>query len=147
MYHRFAGKSDLALAAIRRSAEQVRAEAEAALSGKGTARDRIAAYLSRERDILRGCPAGRPAQDPEIVAGAELWQPVHETFGRLRERLAAVVTEGKAHGEFASKPDPAHLAASIAAVVQNGYVPARAAGSVEPFDRAAEGVRELLQTA
>lgn len=35
MYHHFAGKSDLALAAVRRNAAEVCAEAEAALSAPG----------------------------------------------------------------------------------------------------------------
>src|SRR3954447_17687343 len=86
MYHHFAGKADLAAAAIRRSAEEVRVEAEATLSGAGTALEKISAYLLRERDVLRGCRIGRLTQDPDIVASAELRQPVAETFAWLRER-------------------------------------------------------------
>jgi AcrR family transcriptional regulator len=144
MYHHFAGKSDLALAAIRRSADELRDEAEAALSGDGTAVEKISAYLHREREILRGCRIGRLAQDPDIIDSAELRRPVDETFDWLRTRLAHVLAEGRTHGEFGDDLNPDDVAATIAAVVQGGYVLARAAGKEEPFTRAIEGVRSLL---
>jgi AcrR family transcriptional regulator len=144
MYHHFAGKSDLALAAIRRSADELRDEAEAALSGDATAVDKISAYLHREREVLRGCRIGRLAQDPDIIASAELRQPVAETFDWLRARLAQVLSEGRTRGEFGDDLNPEDTAATIAAVVQGGYVLARAAGTEEPFTQAVEGVTALL---
>jgi AcrR family transcriptional regulator len=59
MYHHFAGKRDLALAAIRRTAQEMRAIVDAQLSAQGSALERITAYLRRERDVLKGCPVGR----------------------------------------------------------------------------------------
>lgn len=56
MYHHFAGKPDLALTAIRRTASQIRETAGQLFDGPGTAYERISAYLLRERDVLRGCP-------------------------------------------------------------------------------------------
>ena len=144
MYHHFTGKSELALAAIRRSAEERLARAEELFAGPGTALDRFSAYLLAERDVLRGCPIGRLTQDPEIVADPELRRPVEETFDRLRDRLAEVIAEGRARGEFAPHIDPADTAATVLAVLQGGYVLARAAGSAEPFDRAARGALALL---
>ncbi|MED7951966.1 TetR/AcrR family transcriptional regulator [Streptomyces sp. BE303] len=144
MYHHFDGKPDLAAAALRRSAEQMRAVAEADLAAPGTACDRIAAYLNRERDVLRGCRIGRMAQDPEVVADPRLRSPVEETFTWLRGRIAEVVAEGQATGELRSAADPADLAAAVVAVVQGGYVLARAAESAEPFERAVRGVTALL---
>ncbi|TKA06512.1 TetR/AcrR family transcriptional regulator [Actinacidiphila oryziradicis] len=144
MYHHFSGKPDLALAAIRRTAEEMRAKAEEQFSEPGTALERITAYLRRERDVLRGCPIGRLTQDPDIVASPALRQPVDETFGRLRQRLAEVLTEGRQRGEIASALDPASTAATIVAVLQGGYVLARAADSTEPFDQAVDGILVLL---
>src|SRR5579884_710826 len=80
MYHHFAGKADLALAAIRRSAAERLANADALLAGPGTAVERIERYLLYRRDVLRGCPIGRLAQDAEIVADGALRAPVAETF-------------------------------------------------------------------
>ncbi|MEV7778522.1 TetR/AcrR family transcriptional regulator [Kitasatospora sp. NPDC088351] len=144
MYHHFDGKPDLAAAALRRSAEQLRAVAEADLAGPGTAYDRIAAYLHRERDVLRGCRIGRMAQDPEVIADPRLRAPVEETFDWLRGRLAELVAEGQTAGELIPGADPADTAAAVVAVVQGGYVLARAAGSAEPFEQAVRGALGLL---
>ncbi|NYI04491.1 TetR/AcrR family transcriptional regulator [Allostreptomyces psammosilenae] len=144
MYHHFAGKPDLALAAVRRTAERMRAQAEAQLSGPGTAVERIRDYLLRERDVLRGCPIGRLTQDPDVVGDPALRQPVEETFAWLRGRLAAVLAEGRAGGELPADLDAEDTAAAVVAVLQGGYVLARAADSVEPFDRAISGVLALL---
>ncbi len=147
MYHHFAGKSDLALEAVRRSAEQLRAEAELQFSGKGTAIECVSAYLRRERDVLRGCRIGRLAQDPDIVASPDLRRPLDETFAWLRQRLTEILAEGQRRGELADGLDPAATAATIAAVLQGGYVLARAADSVAPFTDAIDGVLGLLGAA
>ncbi|WP_432084881.1 TetR/AcrR family transcriptional regulator [Streptomyces sp. bgisy095] len=141
MYHHFAGKRDLALAAIRRTAEEMDAAAGAALDGGGTPYDRIRAYLLRERDVLRGCPVGRLTMDPEVIADPELRAPVEEVLDRLRARLAAVVREG---GGPDGTLDPEETAATIVATVQGGYVLARATGSPAPFDSAVRGLLALL---
>lgn len=144
MYHHFSGKSDLALAAIRRTAEDMKAAAEECLSAPGTAYDRVAAYLLRERRVLRGCPIGRMTQDRDVVQSAELRAPLDEMFGWLQERIAEVLSEGVRRGELAAAVDPLATAATVAAVVQGGYVLARAADDTAPFDAAVRGVLALL---
>jgi TetR/AcrR family transcriptional regulator, transcriptional repressor for nem operon len=141
MYHHFTGKPDLALAAVRRSAEEMRAKAERELSGPGTAYERIETYLLREREILRGCPVGRLTQDPDVIADAALRRPLEETFDWLRRRLAEVLAE---RGELRGGLDPVATAATIVATLQGGYVLARAAQSAEPFEYAIKGVLGLL---
>ena len=144
MYHHFTGKPDLALAAIRRTAEELRATAEASLSGPGGAYDRVRGYLLRERDVLRGCPIGRLTMDPDVVADPVLRQPVDETLDWLRGRLAEVLAEGRERGEFTAGLDPAGTASAVVATVQGGYVLARAAESTAPFDSAVAGLLALL---
>ena len=144
MYHHFSGKRELALEAVRRSADELLAAADAQLRGPGTAVERITAYLRREREVLRGCPVGRLTQDPEVVADPELRAPVDATLTRLQARLADVLREGQAAGELPPRPDPAALAATVVAVLQGGYVLARAANAPEPFDQAVSGVVALL---
>ncbi|GGX71418.1 TetR/AcrR family transcriptional regulator [Streptomyces anandii] len=144
MYHHFKGKPDLALAAIRRTAEEMRATAEAVLDGPGTPYERIEAYLLRERDVLRGCPIGRLAMDPEVVASPELRAPVDQTLDWLRERLARIVEEGREQGLFAASLDGEEIAAAVLATVQGGYVLARASGSPAAFDTAVRGLLSLL---
>jgi TetR/AcrR family transcriptional regulator, transcriptional repressor for nem operon len=144
MYHHFAGKSDLAVAAIRRSAETLRMEGDRQFSAPGTALERVSAYLLRERDVLRGCRIGRLTQDPEVVADPKLRAPVEETFAWLQGRLAEVISEGQANGEIDPTVDATDTGSMIAAVLQGGYVLARAAQSTEPFDRAVNGALALL---
>ncbi|QNT97088.1 TetR/AcrR family transcriptional regulator [Streptomyces griseofuscus] len=144
MYHHFKGKPDLALAAIRRTAEQLRAAAERSLEGPGTPYERIEAYLRREREVLRGCPVGRLTMDPDVIASDELRAPVTETLAAIRERLAEIVEEGKRQGQFAPELDAERTAATILATVQGGYVLARAAGSPAAFDAAVDGLLALL---
>ncbi|MBA2945944.1 TetR/AcrR family transcriptional regulator [Streptomyces himalayensis] len=144
MYHHFTGKPDLALAAIRRTAEEMRATTEGVLSAPGSACERIQAYLRRERDVLRGCPIGRLTMDPDVMASDELRTPVDETLDWLRERLAAIVEEGKKQGDFAPSLDAEAIAATILATVQGGYVLARASGSPAAFDAGVQGLLSLL---
>ncbi|MFJ1751969.1 TetR/AcrR family transcriptional regulator [Kitasatospora sp. NPDC088134] len=144
MYHHFAGKPELALAAITRTAQELRAVAEELLAGPGTAVERVTAYLRREREVLRGCPVGRLTQDPDVMADPVLRAPVEETLGWLRGRLAEVLAEGLASGELPPHLDPDATAATVVAVLQGGYVLARAADDPGPFDRAVTGLLALL---
>jgi AcrR family transcriptional regulator len=143
MYHHFSGKRDLAHAAIERSAAALRDRAEARFSGSGTAPERVAAYLLRQRDVLKGCAVGRLTQDPDVMADPLLRAPVEETFGWLRARIAGILAEGVERGEL-SPLDPATTASALVAVLQGGYVLARAAGTPEPFTEAVTGALALL---
>lgn len=147
MYHHFKGKPDLALAAVRRTAEELLASAAAVLGGPGTPCERIEAYLRRERDVLRGCPVGRLTMDPEIIASDELRAPVDETLDQVRELLAGIVEEGREQGQFDPSLDAERTAATILATVQGGYVLARASGSPAAFDAAVSGLLALLTAA
>ncbi|WP_442812249.1 TetR/AcrR family transcriptional regulator [Streptomyces sp. NBC_00243] len=147
MYHHFKGKPDLALAAIRRTADELRATAEGVLSAPGSPYERIEAYLRRERDVLRGCPVGRLTMDPDVIASDELRAPVDETIDWLREQLASIVEEGQEQGQFAPSLDAEEIAATIVATVQGGYVLARASGSPAAFDTGVRGLLSLLGSA
>lgn len=144
MYHHFHGKRDLALAAIERSAADLRARAEADFSGPGAAAERVAAYLRREREALRGCPVGRLTQDPDVMADPDLRRPVEETFGWLRARLAGLLEQGRAHGELAASLDPQAVATALVAMLQGGYVLSRASGSADTYKQAVDGALALL---
>jgi AcrR family transcriptional regulator len=144
MYHHFTGKAQLARAAIERSSAELRETAEEQFTSPGTATERISHYLERDRDVLRGCRIGRLTADPDVMADPELRAPVDETFRWLRARLAEIIAEGKRSGEYPESLDPDQTAATIAAVLQGGYVLARAANSPEPFELAVQGLINLL---
>ena len=141
MYHHFDGKSALAQAALDRTAAGLRTQATEILDGPGSALDRLVGYLRRPRDAMRGCPVGRHAQDPAVLADDALLETVESTFAWLRGRLTALVTEA-----FGDRVDAPALAATIMATVQGGYVLARAAGGPGPFADATDGLAALLIT-
>lgn len=145
MYHHFQGKSELALAAIGQSAAEMRGSVAELLNKGGSARERITAYLRREREVLKGCPIGRLTQDPEIIADPQLRAPVDETLTWVRTRLAELLAEGRTNGEFADDLDPEAVAATLLAALQGGYVLARAANSIEPYQKAIDGALSLLR--
>ena len=144
MYHHFSGKQDLALAAIERDAADLVTRAEADLGGPGTVTERITRYLHRQREVLRGCPVGRLTMDPDVMADPRLRRPVEDAFAAVRRRLAGVLDEGRANGELDQAIDAEAVAAALIAVLQGGYVLARAAGSEDACTLAVRGVLELL---
>jgi len=144
MYHHFAGKHDLALAAIERNVADLVARADADLGGPGSAAERVTRYMRRERDALRGCPVGRLTMDPDVMGDQQLRRPIENAFAEVRERLATVLAEGRDGGELDPSLVPAAVAAALVAVLQGGYVLARAAGSAETYAQAVEGALELL---
>ena len=137
----------LAGAAVRRRAAELRSAAEEQLGGDGDPLQRIAGYLRREREPLRGCRIGRLTQDQEALADPRLREPIAETFTWLRQRLTELVAEAQGGGELADQLDPEETAAAIAAVVQGGYVLARASGDAEAFRTATAGLLRLLAVA
>jgi AcrR family transcriptional regulator len=147
MYHHFAGKEDLAATAMQVTAEKLLQRSEDDLAAEGCALDRLKAYLLRQRGVLRGCPVGRMAGDADVLDSDVLHQVVTATFDKLRERIVAVIRDGVNSGELSRSSSPDDLADTVLAVVQGGYVLARAAGDPAPFDRAVRGAVALLELA
>lgn len=147
MYHHFGGKEELAAAAFDLTAADTFARAEVLLSADAPAPERIRSYLLRQRDVLRGCPVGRMAQDADALASAPLHDILRTTFVRLRRLLRGVVAEGVRDGDFPVDLDPAELAETVLAVVQGGYILARAQGTTGPFHRAVAGAVRLVEFA
>jgi hypothetical protein len=78
------------------------------------------------------------------MADDRLREPVEQTLTWVRDRLTEVLAEGRDAGEFVADLDPATTAATLLAVLQGGYVLARAARSAAPFDAAVDGALTLL---
>jgi TetR/AcrR family transcriptional repressor of nem operon len=100
--------------------------------------------MRRERAWLRGCPVGRLTMDPDVMADPDLRRPVEDALAAARERLTRVLDEGRGNGELDPSVDPAATAAALVAVLQGGYVLARAAGSENVCTQAVDGVLGLL---
>ena len=144
MYHFFRGKGDLALAAMERTSEEMKRQITGDVRGPGSAYDRISAYLRRDREVLKGCPVGRMTLDPEIFASEPASEPLEGFFRWLGDALREVLEEGKQDGEFNSNLPTQQVATALVAVVQGGYVLARAAHDPARFEEAVDGALALL---
>jgi TetR/AcrR family transcriptional regulator, transcriptional repressor for nem operon len=143
MYHHFTGKADLARAAVRRAAEGA-LPGHQVLTGPGSPLERIRAFLRMERAVLRGCPIGRLVQDREVVEDPELRGPIDAVFSTRIDMLAAVLREGQAAGEVRADADPEQVATMLLAVIQGGYVVARAHQDEARYAAAVEGALSLV---
>jgi AcrR family transcriptional regulator len=144
MYHHFAGKADLAAAAMLHSAQSMRAAAEAVLSGGGSAVARIDAFLDMEREPLAGCRMGRLVQDPDVTEQPMLRAPAAEFFTWLLGRLTEVLAEAVGQGELRADCDLEATAALLVAAVQGGYVLSRALADPLIFRQAAGGAKQAI---
>lgn len=139
LYHHFPSKRDLARAAVERTAEEQLQVAAAVLTGDETAHERILAYLLRDRNALAGCRIGRLTSDQAVMSDTGLLEPVEGYFSGLIQLL------GSALEQSGMPTNRAHdRAAAIVAVVQGGYVLARATGDPERMRSAIRGMVALL---
>jgi AcrR family transcriptional regulator len=144
MYHFFRGKGDLAHVAMERTSEEMKRQIAGDVFGPGSAYDRISGYLRRDREVLKGCPVGRMALDPEIFASEPASEPLAEFFRWLGDALREVLEEGKETGELSPGLPARQVATALVAVVQGGYVLARAAHEPARFEEAVDGALALL---
>ncbi len=147
MYHHFSGKAELAKAAIQRSAESLQALAEERLAVPGTAIDKIASFLQRDRNVLRGCQVGRLTQDPEVIKNEMLRQPLADAFENIRGQLVVVLAQGVARQELHEDLDVNGTAEVILSSLQGGYVLSRAVNSDAPFRKTIGGLLSILHSA
>ncbi|GGK81488.1 TetR/AcrR family transcriptional regulator [Mangrovihabitans endophyticus] len=146
MYHHFPTKRDLALAALERNVADL-LPAASELDGPGDPMARIEAYLMRPRDALKGCKVGRMTQDPQVREDPALLAPVQRAFAQVHTRWVRVLREAVAAGGLRADLDPEHLAHTLMAVLQGGYVLAIAQQDPGPFDDARAGALSLLRAA
>ncbi len=146
MYHHFPTKRELALAALERNVADL-LPATSELDGPGEPMARIEAYLMRPRDALKGCKVGRMTQDPQVREDPVLLAPVTRAFAQVHVIWVKVLREAIAAGELRDDLDPEHLAHTLMAVLQGGYVLAIAQQDPGPFDEARAGALDLLRAA
>jgi TetR/AcrR family transcriptional repressor of nem operon len=147
MYHHFSGKHDLAVEALSGVIAAMTQDSLSLLDGDGSPLERMKRYLSLPRPAIRGCRVGRMTQDPQVVSDAELIAVVAGAFGTVLDRWERVIAEAVAAGELPRDVVPGELARTLAAVIQGGYVLARARGERGPMDAAIRGAISLLDAA
>jgi len=146
LYHHFSGKHELTVEAMRANVATAMAD-NPEPTGDGPALVDIEDRLLRRRPGTRGCRVGRMTQDPKVVEDPEMLGIVSDAFDTMTARWRRLVTAAVQQGELPDDLDAQQLADTLSAVIQGGYVLARARGSQEPMDSAVHGMVALLQAA
>ena len=146
MYHHFSGKHELAVEALTAVTRELTGESSL-LEGEGSPLERMKRYLLLPRPGTRGCRVGRMTQDPQVVVDAELITIVANAFDTMLGRWEDAIAAAIAAGELPASIAPGELARTLAAVIQGGYVLARAKGEQGPMDAAIRGAVSLLDAA
>lgn len=142
-YHHFSGKAELAAASLETVSARMRDDVDALLDAETDPLEALVNYLRAERPALRGCRLGRMAAEPAIDNPA-IRQPIAEYFTHLEGSLARALERLRAAGRLAADASPDDLAATLAAVVQGGYVLARTRQDPGELVRAQRGAAALL---
>jgi AcrR family transcriptional regulator len=145
LYHHFSGKLDLASQAVWEINVELRAMADRVFGHtERTPLERVRRYLDvLSRDPLKGCRVGRLAAESSIE-NEELRAPVAAWFEYVEARIAEALEEARAAGQIGPHVDPGELALTITAVVQGGYLLARAHADPGAMHRALAGAMALL---
>ncbi|HKJ21866.1 MAG TPA: TetR family transcriptional regulator C-terminal domain-containing protein [Gammaproteobacteria bacterium] len=148
LYFHFAGKNELALAALERAGEDFDAFLERALRGPDPARrlqNFFAAVRKKHRDsgYVGGCLFGNSALetadgDPRYAA------LLRRVFDGWAESLQAVIADAQQAGQLRHDLPADALARQTVAVVEGGIMAARLAKSGRPLDEALETLQALL---
>jgi AcrR family transcriptional regulator len=143
LYHHFTGKLDLACAALAEMAAEEGAAMDALFSAEKPPLKRIEDYLGRERDALRGCRMARLANEL-AMARPEFRLSIAEYLEKIEEALALALREARNGGDISPDADEKALAAMFLAIVEGGFVLARAHWDSARMTLALDGARKTL---
>ncbi|HDH03499.1 MAG TPA: TetR/AcrR family transcriptional regulator, partial [Actinobacteria bacterium] len=136
-YHHFAGKADLAFAALLSLADEMSDAFDSLADGDGI--DLIGGYLNVPRDALSGCRIGRIAMESSM-ADDRIRVPIAGYFSHMRLRLTgafSLLDTGMA---------PEALADLAIATVQGGYVLARVTADPQALRNATSALDSLIRS-
>ena len=139
LYHHFPTKHDLAVAAVGATVDDALARAMRTLRSDSPAIQRLVDYLERPRDALAGCRIGRLTAEQAVLDDDGLRDVLAAYFVRLLGVLTTIFRETGLPDDVAR--DRAHAALAI---IQGGYVLARATQDPEALTAAVRGFVGLL---
>jgi AcrR family transcriptional regulator len=145
LYHHFHSKADLAAAALQEVADEMSKNIYPVLHNDMPALERIRDYLLMQREELRGCRIGRMTQE-QVIALNNLRDPVAAYFTYVEQELATVLTQAQQEGTLSDSADTTDLAATLIAIVQGGYVLARAFQDPQRMHQAIRGALILIDS-
>ncbi len=144
-YHHFSSKADLATTALKEVAGEMQMAFDAALHTEKPPLDRVRDYLKQPREALRGCRLGRMTQE-QVMLQEPLRQPISTYFAYIKQELVAALEQAQREGSLNQTIDATNLATTLVAVVQGGYVLARALQDPQQMEHAIRGALALLDT-
>ena len=147
LYHHFKGKRDLAEQALRGVNAELRAIADRVFSHQERPPlERVRRFLDAlSRDPLKGCRVGRLAVESSIEDEA-LRAPVASWFEYAEGKIKDALGEAQAGGQLRRGIDPGDIALTLTALLQGGYLLARAHRSPAAMQRALAGAMSLLES-
>ena len=147
LYHHFKGKRDLAGQALWEVNAELRAIADRVFSHKERPPlERVRRFLDvLSREPLKGCRVGRLAVESAIEDDA-IRAPVAAWFDYAEGKLKEALLEAQIGGQLRRGLDTADLALTLTAMLQGGYLLARAHHDPELMHRALAGGMALLES-
>lgn len=125
LYHHFRSKQALAAAALDEMKTEEMAVVDSIFDPALPPLDRIMGYLNRERQVLRGCRLARISSEA-AMENPDLRGPVAAYLDHVAELMAGSLAEAQARGEIDPAIDPKMVGATLLAIVEGGFVLARA---------------------
>lgn len=147
LYHHFEGKRALAAAALDAVAADLIVDLNAAFDPKKPGLTRVRDWLSRPRKALSGCKLGRLSMENSVIDDDDLRAPIARYFKAAERALRVALRDAQNEKTLARDVDSDDLAATLLAVVQGGYVLARALRDADKLTEATRGAERLLRAA
>lgn len=147
LYHHFRGKRDLAEQALWEVNAELRAISDRVFSHQERPPlERVRRFLDvLSRDPLKGCRVGRLAVESSIEDDA-IRAPVAAWFDYAEGKVKEALQEAQVGGQLREGVDPGDLALTLTALLQGGYLLARAHRDPAAMHRALAGGMALLES-
>ena len=143
-YHHFAGKEDLAYHAIKFNIDRLIDESTHVLEKKTSARNKVMAFLSKQRNIDRGCLAGQMARDRMIMSHPKLANEVTRGFEWFKATLEKLIRQGIADGTISNHLAPLEATTIVVSILQGSYISAKGFQDETYFNIGLEALKRLL---
>lgn len=150
IYGNFESKDEICAEAFNYLTDRVAKGLNAAVAFNGTAREKLFALLDYYQNTIAhsetgGCPLlnfGIEADDTNPV----LKQRVAKAVKTSQERMARLVEEGKANGEFGKNIDSAEFAIKMFTMIEGAIFTARITNSKAPMKTITDILKKEIET-
>lgn len=143
LYHHFESKQGLARAALDEMVAEETAAMEAIFAPDTAPVQRLDAYLTRQREALRGCRIGRLANEA-AMSDPTLREPVAAYLGHVEALIRRALEDGIADGSLKPSVDAGALAATFLSIIEGGFILARAHWDAARMEQALKGGEAVL---